>query len=175
MYTNYNTINSNNMYNKRWTLLSLRAVRSFTIVTLNQGCQIFLHTICIPKWGDISNCHYQTAIKYTNWLDICNTYVYSKWPQNTYINFFIQGPPKLTQIGIYVPKINHLATLGPDYHQSEPLEVECHIGVYGHRQRPPLEQARPRINSRVPWGWFSTKEMSERKKSHFRRKRNVKK
>jgi hypothetical protein len=35
---------------------------------------------------------------------------HSKCPLNT-PTFFIQGPPKLTKIGIFCMKINHLATL----------------------------------------------------------------
>jgi uncharacterized protein YpbB len=48
---------------------------------------------------------YQTTIMYTKWLlNIPNGH-------KIYLHFPFQGPPKLTQIGTFGLKINHLATL----------------------------------------------------------------
>jgi hypothetical protein len=69
------------------------------LVNLSQSCQIFLGTT--PKWGNV----YQMAIKYTNW----------PWNRpnghKIYQHLSLQHPPKLTRIGIFGLKMNHLATL----------------------------------------------------------------
>jgi hypothetical protein len=51
---------------------------------------------------------YQMATNYTKWqLNIPNGHKYAN------ILHILQGPPKLTKIGIFGLKINHLATLLP--------------------------------------------------------------
>jgi hypothetical protein len=61
----------------------------------------------VPNDENVPNDHkiYQNATKYTKWSEnIPNGH-------KIYLHFPLQDPPKLTQIGVFGLKINHLATL----------------------------------------------------------------